>query len=90
MVRVKSRFIIGVSCLITDDQNGAVNVFRAWQTEIFVLREQIKYASQEFGASKKLLNRFVLIGQESDRKEEVWVKTVLLLFRCLTKRENEA
>lgn len=46
-----------------------------------MLHEQKVYAKLEFGAERKMLNRFVLIRDESDKGEYMWVAKVLLLSR---------
>lgn len=50
-----------------------------------MLHEQRVYATQKFGADKKMTNSFVLIRGESAEKREIWVGKVLLLFRCVVR-----
>lgn len=47
-----------------------------------MLREQKVYASQDFGAERKVMNSSLLLRGESDEDEEKWVVKVLLLFCC--------
>lgn len=57
------------------------NRIRISETGSCVLHEQRVYVTPDFGTARTMMNRFVLIGYESDEEEEIKVRTVLLLFR---------
>lgn len=54
-----------------DDYGESLNAFRAWRTELYVLREQRTYASQKFEAHNELSNSFLLTQEESDWKKKM-------------------
>lgn len=89
MVFFKSVLIRGGFFSILDDYDVVLDMLRAWWIERCVLRKPSIYAGQEFGAQKKLLSSLMLTRRESDGKKEIWVRKVLLLFWCLTKRAIE-
>lgn len=45
-----------------------------------MLREQRMYATHQFCAKNRVMNRFVRTKGESEKDDEIWVEKILLLF----------
>lgn len=89
MVFEKSWLMSGGSYLSLNDYGGASSLLRVWQTEGRVLREQGGYARQESKTQKNLLNSFVPIQRNGDKKEKVWARKLPLPSWCLMERESD-
>lgn len=53
-----------------------------------MLHEPIAHATHELRAERRVINSFVLVKSASDEKEEIWVRSVLLLFCCAVRGEE--
>lgn len=67
-------------CLSLNEHDRASNAVRASGVKRCVRREQIVSASLQFGTQKKILNSYVLFLRKRTERDELWARTVLLLF----------